>query len=170
MKLKFTFLSILFFFSIQVFAQPTQKLVQVIVTPDKADWTYNTGDRAEFTIQVLRNNVALDGIEVNYKIQPELVEIWDEGTVTLKKGSATIKADKFKEPGFLRCTASVKIDGNTYSSYATAGFSPEKIEPSTTLPNDFMEFWNKGKEELSKIQISPVMTLMPERCLSCEYQ
>lgn len=145
-------------------AQPARQLVQVIVTPDKADWTYKTGDRAEFTIQVLRNNVPLDGMEVKYKIQPELVEVWDEGTVTLKKGIATLKADKFKIPGFLRCTASVEVDGNTYSSYATAGFSPEKIEPSTTLPNDFKAFWDKGKEELSKIPINPVMTLMPERC------
>ena len=75
-------------------AQPARQFVQVIVTPDKADWTYKTGDRAEFTIQVLRNNVPMDGMEVKYKIQPELVEVWDEGTVILKKGSATIKADK----------------------------------------------------------------------------
>ncbi len=150
--------------SIQLIAQPAQKLVQVIVTPDKADWTYRTGEKAEFTIQVLRNNVALDGIEVKYKIQPELVDVWDEGTVTLKKGSATIKAEKFKDPGFLRCTASVEVDGNTYSSYATAGFSPEKIEPTTTLPQDFKAFWDKAKDELSKIQVSPVMTLIPERC------
>jgi cephalosporin-C deacetylase-like acetyl esterase len=145
-------------------AQPARHLVQVIVTPDNADWTYKTGDKAEFTIQVLRNNVPLDGLEVKYKIQPELVEVWDEGIVTLKKGIATLKADKFKTPGFLRCTASVEVDGNTYSSYATAGFSPEKIEPSTSLPADFKAFWDKGKEELSKIPVNPVMTLMPERC------
>lgn len=158
------FLSLLILLSVQIFAQPAKQLVQVIVTPDKADWTYKTGDKAEFTIQVIRNNVSLEGIEVKYKIQPELVEVWEEGTLTIKKGVASVKADKFKEPGFLRCTASVEVDGKTYSSYATAGFSPEKIEPSTTLPKDFIEFWDKGKEELSKIPVNPVMTLMPERC------
>jgi hypothetical protein len=75
MKSNLTILSILFFFSIQIFAQPTQKLIQVIVTPDHADWTYNTGDKAVFTIQVLRNNYPLEGVEVSYKIQPELVEV-----------------------------------------------------------------------------------------------
>ncbi|MEZ5106997.1 MAG: acetylxylan esterase [Draconibacterium sp.] len=148
----------------QITAQPSKQLVQVIVSPDHADWTYKTGDRAEFTISVLKNNVKLDNIEVKYVIQPELVEKREEGTVTLKKGEATIKADKFKDAGFLRCTASVEVDGKTYSSYATAGFSPEKIKPTTTLPDDFKTFWDKGKEDLSKIPINPVMTLMPERC------
>ena len=162
-KIFFSFLFVLFI-SVQIFAQPRRELVKVIVTPDKTDWTYKTGERAEFSISVIKNNVRLDGIEVNYKIQPEKVEVWDEGKITLKKGTATIKAKKFKEPGFLRCHASVEVDGKTYTSYATAGFSPEKIEPTTTLPEDFEEFWNNGKEELSKVAINQVMTLMPERC------
>ncbi len=154
----------IFSISIQLIAQPRKELVQVVVTPNHEDWNYKTGDRAEFTISVWKNNVMLDGIDVKYVIQPELVEAWDEGTLTLKKGLATVKTDKFKVPGFLRCTASVQVDGKTYSSYATAGFSPEEIEPSTTLPNDFEAFWNKAKEDLAKVPIKPVLTLMPERC------
>ncbi len=150
--------------SSQLTAQPRRELVKVLVTPDHADWTYNVGERAEFAISVLKNNYPLDGVEVSYRIQPEKVDVWEEGTVTLKEGTATLKAKKFKEPGFLRCHASVEIDGKTYSSYATAGFSPEKIEPTTTLPTDFKEFWDKGKEALAKIPIEPVMTLIPERC------
>ena len=152
------------FISVQLFAQPKHQLVEVIVTPDKADWTYEVGERAEFTITVYRNYVPLEGIEVSYKIQPELVEVWDEGVLTLKDGVTKVKAKKFKEPGFLRCTASVEIDGKTYSAYATAGFSPDKIEPTTTLPDDFEAFWNKGKEDLAKVPMKPVMTLIPERC------
>jgi len=152
------------FISVQLFAQPKRQLVEVIVTPDKADWTYEVGERAEFTITVYRNYVPLEGIEVSYKIQPELVEIWDEGVLTLKDGVTKVKAKKFKEPGFLRCTASVEVDGKTYSAFATAGFSPDKIEPTTTLPADFEAFWNKGKEDLAKVPMKPVMTLIPERC------
>ncbi len=149
---------------IQLNAQPSKTLVQVIVSPDHSDWTYETGERASFTISVLRNSVPLDGIEVNYRIQPEKVDVWEEGTVTLKDGKATLKAKKFNDPGFLRCHASVEIDGKTYSSYSTAGFAPEKIQPTTTLPNDFEAFWDKGKEELSKIPVNPVLSLIPERC------
>lgn len=148
----------------QIIAQPSRQLVTVVVTPDHTNWTYKTGERAEFTISVLRNNEKLDGVEVNYVIQPELVDAWEEGTLTLKNGVATVKAPKFEAAGFLRCTATIEVDGKTYSSYATAGFSPEKIEPTTTLPGDFIEFWDNGKADLAKIPIDAVMTLMPERC------
>ena len=145
-------------------AQPAKELVQVIVTPNEDDWTYKKGDRAEFRIMVLRNNVPLDGVEVKYSINPEKMAPWDEGTVRLKKGSASVKARKFSDAGFLRCHASVNIDGKTYSSYATAGFSPEDIEPSTKLPDDFREFWEAGKRELDKVPVNALMTLIPERC------
>lgn len=144
-------------------AQPARQLVQVMVSPDKADWTYQSGDRATFRIQVFRNNVALDGIEVNYSIAPELMEPWEEGTVTIKNGEASVKAKAFKEPGFLRCEASVEVDGRKYSSYSTAGFSPEGIKPTTTLPDDFREFWDEAKAELARVPVSPVFRLMPER-------
>ncbi|SHJ04378.1 Cephalosporin-C deacetylase [Tangfeifania diversioriginum] len=145
-------------------AQPSKQLVQVIVTPDRADWTYEKGDRAEFEIQVLKNNVPLDGVEVTYRIQPEQMSAWDKGRVTLKKGSTTLKSKRFRDAGFLRCHASVEVDGKTYSSYATAGFSPEEIEPTTTLPPDFEQFWEDAKAELAEVPVKPVLTLMPERC------
>lgn len=148
----------------QTTAQPSKQLVQVIVTPDEADWTYETGDRAEFQIMVLKNNVPLEDIEVNYRIQPEKMEVWEEGTVTLEKGVASVKTKRFRDAGFWRCHASVEVDGKIYSSYATAGFSPEEIEPTTTLPADFEQFWKEAKAELAEVPVSPVLTLMPERC------
>ena len=133
------FFSVLFalVFSISLSAQPRRALVKVIVAPDHSHWTYETGERAEFSITVLKNNVPLEGIEIKYVIQPELVEIWEEGTLISKDKAVKIKAKKFQEPGFLRCTATVKVDGKEYSSYATAGYSPDKIEPTTTLPIRF---------------------------------
>ena len=148
----------------QGFAQPARELVQVIVTPDKSDWTYERGEQAQFQIMVLKNNVPLDGINVKYRINPEKMDAWEEKTVTLKKGVATIKTKQFSEPGFLQCHASVEVDGKTYSSYATAAFSPEQIEPTTTLPPDFEQFWEEAKSELAKIPVKPLLTRLPERC------
>jgi cephalosporin-C deacetylase-like acetyl esterase len=157
-----------FVFCNTLLAQPRVELVEVIVTPDEIDWTYDVGDRAAFSITALRNNIPLEGVEIKYTIQPDagyrLIKILEEGTFVLKKKATKIKAKRFNEPGFLRCTATVEVDGKEYSSYATAGFEPDKIEPTTTLPEDFEEFWQKGKEELSKLPINPVLTLMPERC------
>tara|TARA_Y100000385_G_scaffold289765_1_gene360279 strand:- start:313 stop:1602 length:1290 start_codon:yes stop_codon:yes gene_type:complete len=169
MKLNFYFpVILLIFYSTYIGAQPREQLVKVIVTPNHSNWTYEIGDQAEFTITVLRNNVPLKGIEIEYTIQPDpgyrSIEIWDQGTIQLKNESTKIKAQKFDIPGFLRCSATVELDGKEYSSYATAGFDPEKIEPTTTLPKDFEEFWKKGKEDLAKVPINPILTLMPERC------
>ena len=71
--------------SISISAQPRRELVKVIVTPNHSNWTYEVGEQAEFSITVLKNNVLLEGIEINYVIQPELVEVWDEGTLILKR-------------------------------------------------------------------------------------
>jgi cephalosporin-C deacetylase-like acetyl esterase len=162
---KFILPCLLFIFvSVGTFAQPKRELVQVIVSPDRDDWTYERGDRAEFQITVLKNNVPLDGIEVKYSIQPEKMEPWEQGTLRLKKGLASVKAKKFTEAGFLQCHASVTVDGNSYSSYATAGFSPEEIQPSTSLPDDFVEFWEEAKRDLAKVPVNALLTLIPERC------
>ena len=161
---RFYFIAFTLLLTLKLTAQPSIEPVQVIVTPNHPDWTYENGDRAEFTIRVFKNNVPIEDMPVEYKIQPELMGVWDSGTVLLKKGEATVKAKAFKQPGFLRCTASIELDGKTYSSYATAGFSPEEIEPTTTLPDDFDDFWLQAKEDLAKIPVKPVMTLLPERC------
>lgn len=148
----------------QGMAQPARQLVQVIVSPDKADWTYEKGQQAKFTITVLKNNVPLEGIDVRYRINPEKMAALEEGTVKLKNGTATVKAKRFNDAGFLQCHASVQVDGKTYSSYVTAGFSPDQIMPTTTLPSDFEQFWEEGKNALAKVPIKPVLTLLPERC------
>jgi len=153
-------------FTFYLTAQPSKQLVEVIVSPDHADWTYEVGEQAEFSINVLRNNVPIEGVKIDYKIETDPgyreVKIWDEGTLSLNQ-KTKVKAPKFKEAGFLRCTATVTVDGKEYSSYATAGFAPYKIAPTTTLPSDFEAFWEKGKEELAEVPMNPVLTLLPER-------
>src|SRR5690554_4494788 len=160
----FLFVVVISTLCLQSVAQPARQLVQVIVSPNKADWTYEKGQQAEFTISVLRDNVPLKGIEVRYSVGPEKMTLWDEGIIKLDKEFTTVKAKRFNEPGFLQCSASVVVEGKTYSSYAIVGFSPNEIEPTTTLPADFEEFWENAKGELAKVPIRPVMTLLPERC------
>lgn len=145
-------------------AQPSGEYVQVIVTPGKADWTYEIGDQAEFQITVLKNKVPLDRIQVKYSLGPEKMDPWEENAVTLRNGLVLVKAKRFMEAGFLRCHASVEVEGKTYSSYGTTGFSPEQIKPTTTLPTDFEMFWKEAKVELAKVPVNPVLTLLPERC------
>ena len=56
--------------------------------------------------------------------------------------------------------------GNEYEGRATAGYSPEKIDPVVQMPSDFIEFWNKAKAENAKIPVDARLRLLPERCTS----
>lgn len=152
------------FLSLQVEAQPAKQLVTVLVSPDRANWTYKTGEEVTFKISVLQNDFPLENITVSYEVKPEKMEPVKSGEIQLKDGSATIKAGTMKKPGFLRCFARVTVDGRKYEKYATAGFDVEKIEPSAKLPADFTDFWNNWKSKLANIPVEPVLTLMPERC------
>ena len=44
-------------------------------------------------------------------------------------------------PGFLRLVATAEIDGRTYRGVGTAGFAPERIQPTQIDPPDFDAFW-----------------------------
>ena len=107
------FVTLLFFvLAFSANTQPARQLVQVIVTPDKADWTYERGEQAKFTISVLRNNVPLNDVKVDYRVNPEKMDPLKEGSVTLKNGEAVIQVAPFNDAGFLNCHASVVVDGH----------------------------------------------------------
>ena len=117
-----------------------------------------------FKVTVLQNDFPIENITLNYEIEPEKMGAIKKGDIILKNGTATIPGGTLKDPGFLRCFARVTVDGKKYEKYATAGFDVDQIQPTTTLPSDFTEFWDKWKNELAKIPVKPVLTLMPELC------
>lgn len=153
------------FISLTSFSQ-TPRLthaIQVLVSPDKPDWTYAPNEEAMFKIQVLQHQVPLTDVEVSYAVGPEKMQPTDQGKLKLKNGSTTLKG-KLAEPGFLRCEVRVTIDGHTYRGMATAGYAPLDIQPTQKLPDDFQDFWNSAKAEAAKIPMDAKLTLLPERC------
>lgn len=152
------------FLNLTGLAQPPKEWIQVVVTPDRESWTYQPGERPEYTVTVLKNSMPLNNITVSYEYGPELVKPVESGTQVIKKSSCTVKASSMDKPGFQRLTARVSIDGKEYSSFATVGFTPEKIEPTTSLPDDFRQFWANALDELARIPVAPVLTLLPEKC------
>lgn len=143
---------------------PPEKWVKIIVSPEKPDWTYKTGENVKFNIKVFKSNVLLDGVKVSVEIGPEKMPATITKELTLKDGSVTIDGGTMKDPGFLRCTVKTEYDGKTYREWTTAGFSPEAIKPTVTVPSDFREFWSKAVEENNKLPFDTKMTLLPERC------
>ncbi len=144
-------------------AQARVAAVQVRVAPDRPDWTYQVGEPATFTVNVTADNHPLTGARVRYQVGPEMLPA-DEKTATLPADGLVIDGGTLKAPGFIRCAVTVEVAGKTYRGVATAGFSPEKIQPTQTDPADFDAFWQAGKDELAKIPLEARRTLMPDAC------
>ena len=144
---------------------PAIGVIKVIVSPDHKNWAYKLNEEAKFSVQVLRNGNLVDNVVIDYETGPEtLPEIVKKGIV-LKDGKTEFSGT-MKEPGFYRVRVWAIVDGKRYEGLATAGFEPEKIQPLVKEPSDFDAFWTNNIAEARKIDLDPVMTLVPERCTS----
>lgn len=141
------------------------QLVKVIVTPDHTDWKYKAKETATFSIQVMEHNNLLKDVVIDYELGPEKFPNVSKQNVVLKDGTTSLKAS-LKEPGFLRCKVTAKVNGKNYTGLATAAYEPEKIQPTVTNPEDFDQFWNNAIAQAQTIPLDGKITLMPEQCTS----
>ncbi|MCD8262830.1 MAG: acetylxylan esterase [Tannerellaceae bacterium] len=138
--------------------------VRVEIVPDHDDWTYRVREKARFILRVIRGNVPLKNVPLKYEIGPEKMPAVLSGQSDMAQGVLTIEAGTMKEPGFLTCTCTTEVDGLTYTNYLNIAFDPENIQPTTTLPADFKDFWDRALAESGQIPMEPLITLMPEGC------
>jgi cephalosporin-C deacetylase-like acetyl esterase len=136
---------------------------QVIVAPDRTDWTYAPGDPVTFSIEVRADGQLVPGAEIEYRIGPEEFE-GDPVRVTLPTGRLTIGGETMDTPGFLRCKVTATIQGQTFESLATAAFAPMKIMPTQVDPEDFDAFWEKQLALLKDVPLELKKTLLPDLC------
>ncbi len=155
--------STLFLFN-SLYSQPRRELITINIAPDHDDWGYVVGEQAKFHVSVLQYGNPLTDIEIRVGIGPEKMDPVKEETIILKRGETTINGGSMETPGFLRCWVTTTVDGKEYKNLATAAFSPEQIEPTATLPDDFKAFWENAMEDNRKIPMDVQMTLLPERC------
>ncbi|MCR4582728.1 MAG: acetylxylan esterase [Prevotella sp.] len=137
--------------------------ITVTVQPDHKDWTYKVGEKARFTVNVLRSSTLIDNVSVDYEAGPEMYpDVKKQGEV-LKDG--TMKwTGTMKQPGFYRLKVTAHVGGKDYSAWCTAAFSPEKLQPSTVMPKDFQEFWQQAIRDARNTSLEPTKRLLPERC------
>ncbi len=151
--------------SINSFSQSNTGLIKVIISPDHKDWTYKLNEEAKFSVQVLKYGNLVENVTVDYETGPEaLPDVKKEGVI-LKNGKTEFSGT-MKAPGFYRVRVWAVVDGKKYEGLATAGFEPEKIQPTVKDPVDFDSFWTNAIAEARKINLDPKITLMPERCTS----
>ena len=137
--------------------------IQVRVVPDHRDWTYQTGEPVHFRIFITADNEPVDHGSINYTLGPDLMPgVTKTAEVPLE--GLLVDGGTLNEPGFLRCAGTTEVAGRTYRGAATAAFSPEKIVATQVTPADFDAFWKSQKEEMAKLPLEPLVTLLPDAC------
>jgi len=120
-------------------------------------------EEAKFSVQVLKYGNLVDNVTIDYEIGPEMLPDVKKQGVILKNGEAKFSGT-MKAPGFYRLRVWAVVDGKRYEGLATAGFEPERIQPTAKDPADFDSFWSHAMEEARKTNLDSRITLMPERC------
>lgn len=159
--------AISFFFLVTcagAFAQPIERLIKIVVTPNHQNWIYQPGEPATFQVQVMKNSELIKNAKIRYEFGPEQMTPTKRDSATLKDGQCKIEAGTMKEAGFLRCKVITTIDGVRYENLATAAYAPDKIKPTTELPADFEKFWENAKTEAAKVPMDVKLVLLPDRC------
>ncbi len=160
----FCFISFLLFSSSSIYAEnyPYRSDVLWVTVPTHSDWNYATGEKAAVEVQLYKYGIPQDGVTVSYEIGAELMPADTSGAVVLRKGKAMVELGTMKSPGFRDCRMTATIDGKVYTHHVKVGFSPEKIEPYTKMPADFLDFWEKAKADAAKFPLTYTRRLVEE--------
>ena len=116
-------------------AQIRGNSVVVTVEPDHADWRYKTGEKVNFTVEVRQEGSLVKNVAIDYAMGPEMYQDVRK-SVTLKDGTLKLSGTMAK-PGFYRLDVTAHVNGVEYRGACGAAFNPEKLQPSTVMPEDF---------------------------------
>ncbi|MBE6260420.1 MAG: acetylxylan esterase [Prevotella sp.] len=146
-------------------AQIRGNSISVDVVPDHQDWRYEVGQTAIFKICITREHTLLNNVTIDYEAGPEMYSEVKKQGVVLKDGTLTVKG-RMTKPGFYRVEVKATIDGKEYKGACAAAFSPELLQPTTVMPQDFSDYWQRVVSEARQIPLNPTKRLLSERCTS----
>lgn len=144
-------------------ASRSTDLIELRVAPEGKSWTVPVGTDLTFVISAEESNIPMDGVNVSYEISQDLMEPYKCGTVTIADGRATVDAGTMEHPGFVRCKVRYQNDGKSYSAMGTVGFDPESLEPTTQMPGDFSEFWQRAIDGARSCPLDARVTPLPDK-------
>lgn len=141
------------------FAQSSShQYVTVVAEPDRADWTYHVGETPHFTAYAICENVRMTDTEITYSYGPDKLDPVAKRTVrTDRNGMASFAIPKLREPGFTSVRVEVTLDGRTYKSMTNIACDPYSIQPTTTMPADFEQFWHGAVDKAAQLPMRPTL-------------
>lgn len=142
---------------------PYRSDVLWVTVPDHSDWLYKTGEKAVVEVQFYKYGIPTDAV-VEYSLADDMMEDDGRGTVKLSRGKALVNVGTRKTPGFRDLRLTATVDGKKYRHHIKVGFSVDKIRPFTKEPNDFMDFWKAGVDEIRAFPLTYTSELAKEYC------
>lgn len=144
------------------FVQADAAKSPISIQPDRADWTYTTGEAATIRIVIDRQPYPAAGIPIRYRLGPDMRE-GPERDAVVPAGGLLITVPAPATPGFVRCIVST-TQGEPLRGLATIAFSAERIAATQQDPADFDAFWDAQKAAL--VRVPPDYRLTPAPALS----
>ena len=144
-------------------AQPALQPVQVSVVPDHGGWQREPGVPVRFRIAVTRHGMPVRNLMIRWQAGPERMTPMGADSAMSADGQLLTPAFRMDKPGFLRCVATVGVDGSVYRGLATVGYAADSLRSTVPMPEDFNVFWDGVKRELARIPTDARLTPMPER-------
>lgn len=148
-----------------VLAQNTpapSKLIEFVLTPNAMDWNYKVNDNTSIQVSVLKFGVPMQDVSISYEIGPEMLTPDKKGSMVLKNGQGKIEVGTAKQPGFRQLVVKTEYKDRTYSDMIKVAYSPERIEPTVLMPDDFIQFWENAKAEAARVPIDAIITPLPQ--------
>lgn len=122
----------------------------VSVVTDRPDAVYAKNDPISFRIKVLSGDAPATG-SIKYVISNDGIGSLKSGSINLQDGAAQVSWTQ-DTPMIVRCTVTyTPAGGKAVSGMAAAAVAPYEIQPTATMPDDFMEYWNSQRAELAKV-------------------
>ncbi len=145
---------------------PLLALAQSIeITADRTNAVYACGEPVAFTVRVLgaeklpaasnRLNVCVS----NFGTQTVYAAAFD-----LAAGNPVTVTGALREPGFLKCVATVKA-GREHRAVCGVAVEPEKIAAGSARPADFDAFWDAAVKRLdAEVPLDPRLERLDNYC------
>ncbi|TCC96425.1 acetylxylan esterase [Pedobacter psychroterrae] len=125
--------------------------LSIVFKADHKDWIYKTGEKPIFTVAVFNNGKEVNNLKLKYTIGQEKMQLLKSDSATLTTNTFVLPSYTMHTPGFLRYTVIAEVNGAKVKGLITAAFSPESINPTIQLPQDFNQFWQNARQSLSRI-------------------
>lgn len=138
------------------------KLIQFVLTPNSKNWEYKVNEKALVQVAVLKYGVPVENAAISYEAGPEMLPADKKGSLILKQGQGQIELGSTSKPGFRQLVVRTIHEGKTYSDQVKVAYSPESIEPTVPLPDNFMQFWQKQMADAATVPMDAIVTHLPQ--------